>query len=132
MEKSEKFHRSAYCDVDYLTDMNVVLVKWKKFCRQDEYRAPLRMALEIMQQHPGCQYIADTRDGFENDPLDTEWLLDTFLPQAAKTSCRMVFFIIASDNRLKDELEGQSIELGKLFAVHYCFDLDEVREILSQ
>lgn len=125
-------YRSAYCDVDYLEDLNAVLIKWKKFCRQDEYRAPLLLALEIMGQHPGCQYIADTRDGFENEQSDTQWLFDTFLPQAAATSCRMIFFIIDRDNRLKEELEGQSVELRKLFEVHYCFDLDEVKEILSR
>ncbi len=123
-------YRSEFCDVDYVQDMNVVLVKWKKFCQGDQYRAPLLHALEILKQHKGCQYVADTRDGFENEESDTQWLFDVFLPEAAATTCRKIFFIIDRDNSLKEELEGQSVELGKQFVVHYCFDLDEVKEIL--
>lgn len=125
-------YRSESCDVDYLEDLNVALVKWKRFCRRADYRNPLLHALDIMRRHDGCQYVADTRGGFENEDADTQWLFDEFLPQAAATTCKAIFFIIAHDNRLKEELEGQSVELEKLFAVHYCFGLEEVREILSR
>lgn len=43
----------------------------------------------------------------------------------------MIFFIIDKDNRLKEELECQSVELEKLFKVYYCFGLDEVKSLLS-
>ena len=125
-------YRSSHTDVDYLTDCNVVLLKRKKFCRHEEYRAPLLHALEIIRGHEGCQYVADTRDGFENDPDDTRWLIEEFLPATAATTCTRIFFIIARDNRLKEELEGQAVELRKLFEVHYCFDIDEVREIQAR
>ena len=125
-------YKSEYSDVTYLEDLNVVFVKWKKFCRQDDYRNPLLYALEIMQKHCGCHYVADTRDGFENEQADTQWLFDVFLPQTALTTCKAFFFIIDNDNSLKEELEGQSVELKKKFDVHYCFGLDEVEAILAR
>jgi hypothetical protein len=118
--------------VNYNEALNIVFVKWKRFCRQSDYRNPLLHALEIMQSHENCQYVADTRDGFENEAEDTQWVFEVFLPQAARTTCKAIFFIIDSDNTLKAELEGQSAELGRQFDVHYCFGLDEVQDILER
>lgn len=123
-------YQSEFCDVTYLEDLNVVFVKWKKFCREDDYRNPLRYALEVMKNHSHCHYVADTRDGFENEKADTTWLFEVFLPQVALTTCQAFFFIINYDNTLKEELEGQAAELKKIFDVHYCFGLDEVKQIL--
>ncbi len=125
-------YQSEFCDVTYLEELNVTFVKWKKFCRLDDYRNPLLCALELMRSHDGCNYVADTRDGFENEPEDTQWLFDVFLPQTALTTCKAFFFIIDHDNSLKEELEGQSVELKKLFDVHYCFGLDEVNAVLER
>ena len=123
---------SEFCDATYLEDLNVIFVKWKKFCSQDDYRNPLLYALDIMKSNNGGHYVADARDGFENEQADTQWLVDVFLPQTALTTCKAFFFIIDNDNKLKEELEGQSVELRKLFDVHYCFGLDEVKSILNQ
>jgi len=125
-------YRSEFCDVEYNEKLNIVFVTWKKFCRQDDKRNPLLHALEIMREHDGCQYVADTRNGFEDDPADTQWIFDVFMPETAKTSCKMIFFIIDKDNSLKEELEGQSVELRKLFDVYYCFGLDEVEVLLER
>jgi len=124
-------YRSEFCDVDYLDDLNVVFVKWKKFCCQDDYRKPLLYAVEIMKSHHNCHFVADTRDGFEDEDDDTQWVFDVFLPQAAATACKAIFFIIAHDNTLEEELEGQSVELKKKFDVYYCYGLDEVKGILE-
>ena len=125
-------YQSEFSDVTYLEDLNVVFVKWKKFCCQNDYRNPLLYALDMMKRYNNCHYVADTRDGFENEPSDTQWVFDYFLPQAALTTCKAIFFIIDKDNTLKEELEGQSVELKKQFDVHYCFGLDEVKSILNQ
>ena len=124
-------HLSKFCDVSYLEDLNVVFVKWKQFCRQDDYRKPLLYAIEIMKSHNNCHYVADTRNGFENEEDDTQWVFNVFLPQTALTTCKIIFFIIDNDNKLKEELEGQSVELRKQFDVHYCFGLNDVRNILE-
>jgi len=125
-------YSSEFCDVNYLEDLNVVFVKWKKFCRQDDYRNPLLYAIDIMRNHDNCHYVADTRDGFENEEADTQWVFDVFLTQTSLTSCKAIFFIIDNDNSLKEELEGQSAELRKQFDVHYCFSLEEVSTLLDQ
>jgi len=127
----ENIYKSEFCDVNYNEELNVVFVKWKKFCRHEDYRKPLLFALDVMKKYDGCHYAADTRDGFENDNADTQWLFEVFLPQAAETTCKFIFFIINRDNRLKEELEGQSAELGKLFDVRYCFGIDEIKSILE-
>ena len=124
-------YRSEFSDVDYLEDLNVVLVKWKTFCHHDDYRNTLLYAIDIMKSNVDCHYVADTRDGFENEEADTQWVFDVFLPQTALTTCKAIFFIIDNDNALKEELEGQSSELGKKFDVHYCFGLDDVKRILE-
>jgi hypothetical protein len=129
--KGVLMYHSSFSDVSYLEDLNVVFVKWKKFCRLDDYRNPLLYALDIMKAHDNCHYVADTRNGFENEPADTRWVFDVFLKQAALTTCKAIFFIIDNDNKLKEELEGQSVELRKCFNVHYCFGLDDVKKILE-
>jgi hypothetical protein len=123
--------KSEFSEVSYNEEMNVVLVKWKKFCCIDNYRKPLLYALEIIKNHKNCNYVADTRSGFENKLEDTQWLFDIWLPQVASTTCKAFFFIIDKNNKLKEELDGQSVELKKLFDVHYCFGFDEIKEILK-
>ena len=123
-------YRSEFSDVSYLEDLNVAFVKWKKFCRKDDYRNPLLYALDIMRNHNDCHYVADTRDGFENEPADIQWVSDVFLTQAASTTCKAIFFII-DNNKLKEELEKHSVELRKQFDVHYCFGLDDAKNILD-
>ena len=132
MMNEQATFESEFCEVTYLEDLNIVFVKWKKFCRQDDYRKPLLAALDIMRKYPGCHYAADTREGFENEQADTQWLFETFLPQASLTSCKIIFFIIDKDDRLKEELEGQANELQKFFDVYYCFGLDEVKGLLNK
>ena len=125
-------YKSEFCEVSFNAELNVAFVIWKKFCRANDYRAPLRYALTLMKDHNGCNYCADTRTGFENEAADTAWVFDVFLPQAAETTCRKIIFIIEDNNTLKEELEGQSTELGKQFDVHYCFGLDDVKQILTR
>ena len=72
-------------------------------------------ALGLMAVHKGCNFVADTRDGFEDSPEDTQWIFDEFIPLARKTDCKFVFFIIDKDNSLKKELDAQTGELKKLF-----------------
>jgi hypothetical protein len=85
-----------------------------------------------MENHNNCHYVADTRDGFENEAEDTEWLFKEWLPKVSKTNCKKIFFIIDKDNNLKEELEGQSVELKKIFEVFYCFEFEEIKNILDK
>lgn len=124
-------YTSEFCDMRYIKDCNVVFVKWKKFCCKEEYRAPLLYALSVIQTNPGCNYVADTKDGFENIPEDTQWVADFFVPEAAAAGCRYVFFIIDKENSLQGELEGQAADSAGKIDFRYVLDLQEVKEFLS-
>lgn len=67
-------YQSEFCNVTYLSDLNVVYVEWKKYCQGKDYRIPLLHAIEIMKANGNCHYVADTRNGFENEEADTLWL----------------------------------------------------------
>lgn len=116
---------SEYCDVNYNETYNIVFVKWKKFCCMEDYRKPLEFALDIIKQYK-CDYVADTRDGFENIPEDTKWVVDYFMPKAAEYGCRVIYFIIDENNTLKDELEGQQKDSQSLMQFKYIYDICEV------
>ena len=117
---------SEFCDVFYVEDRNVVLVHWKKYCELEQYRAPLECALNVIREHEGCNYVADTRDGFEDNPQDTKWVADHFMPKAKEYGCRIIYFIIDKDNSLKYELEGQEKDSSSLLEFRYIYGMDEI------
>lgn len=121
-------YSSEYCDVEYAGKYNVVLVKWKKFCCNDDYRKPLEYALEIIKEYQ-CNYVADTRSGFENIPEDTRWVAEYFMSQAALYGCKCIYFIIDTDNSLKDELAGQEADSSEIMKFKYIYKLEDVLEV---
>lgn len=120
-------YQSEYCEVKYEEQYNVVFVKWKKFCCNRDYREPLEYALEIIRENENCDYVADTRSGFENIPEDTQWVAEYFMPKAAEYGCKCIWFIIDKENSLKEELEGQASDSSDIIAFRYIYDLSEVR-----
>lgn len=122
----EACYLSEFCDVFYVEDKNVVLVHWKKYCELEQYRKPLECALNVIREHVGCNYVADTRDGFEDNPLDTKWVADYFMPKAKEYGCQIIYFIIDKDNSLKDELEGQEKDSSSLLKFKYIYGLGEI------
>ena len=120
-------YQSEYCEVSYKKEYNVVFVKWKKFCCKEDYRKPLEYALEIIKEYK-CNYVADTRTGFENIPEDTKWVADYFMPTAVHYGCQCIYFIIDKNNSLKEELEGQEADSGNLIQFRYIYELKEIRE----
>lgn len=66
----QKKYESEYCNVSYIEEKNLVFVEWKKYCEFDTYRKPLMIALQVIKEYK-CDYVADTRNGFEDNPEDT-------------------------------------------------------------
>ena len=122
----KNIYLSECSDVFYLEDKNVVLVHWKKYCELEQYRKPLEAALQTIREHSGCNYVADTRDGFEDNPLDTKWVAEYFMPKAKEYGCRVIFFIIDRENTLKEELEGQEKDSASLLEFRYIYSIEEV------
>lgn len=83
-------------------------------------------ALDIIKAHHNCNYVADTRDGFENDPADTKWVAEYFMPKAVEYGCKCIYFIIDKDNTLKDELEGQEKASADKIKFRYIYDLKDI------
>ena len=127
-KKIAKGYTSEFCEVAYKPDYNVVFVKWKKFCCNEDYRKPLKYALKIIKSYENCDYVADTRSGFENIPEDTQWVADYFMPKAVEYGCKCIYFIIDENNSLKEELEGQASDSSDIIAFKYIYSLDEVKE----
>ena len=124
--QQEEIYLSEYSDVFYVEEKNVVLVHWKKYCELEQYRTPLETALNEIKKHADCNYVADTRDGFEDNPLDTKWVAEYFMPKAREFGCRIIYFIIDEDNSLREELEGQEKDSGQLLEFRYIYELDEI------
>mgnify|MGYP003304202183 CR=1 FL=1 len=118
-------YTSEYCDVRYIKEKNVVFVTWKKFCCRDDYRKPLEYALDIIKEYH-CDYVADTRNGFENIPEDTSWVAEYFMPTAAEHGCGCIWFIIDESNSLKEELEGQQAGSEDKISFRYIYSLDDI------
>ena len=110
---------SEYCDVCYNKEYNVVYVKWKKFCSFDDYRNPLLYALDKIKKYK-CNYVADTRNGFENILEDTKWV-------AVEYGCKCIYFIIDENNSLEKELEGQKSDSEDIIQFKYISNLDEIK-----
>lgn len=121
----QRLYESDFCDVSYLETKNLVFVEWKKYCELDEYRKPLLAALQVIKDHR-CDYVADTRNGFEDNPEDTKWVADYFMPTASEYGCRTIYFIIDEANSLKDELEGQAKDSADVIDFRYVFSMDEI------
>ncbi len=116
---------SKYANVYYLDDKNLVLVKWMNYCELDTYRDILNNALNVIKEHK-CNYVADTRNGFVDNPLDTIWVKDYFMVKAKEYGCKVIYFIIDKDNSLKEELEGQENDSNSLLEFKYIYSIDEI------
>ena len=125
--ENESEYLSEQADVFYIASKNVVLVHWKKYCELERYREPLMKALEVIREHEGCEYVADTRDGFEDNPLDTKWVAEYFMPKAKEYGCSTIFFIIDKGNSLKEELERQEKDSSSILEFRYIYGIDEIR-----
>ncbi|BDU50700.1 hypothetical protein [Haliovirga abyssi] len=122
---------SKYCEVDLLEKEKAVYCKWKKFCEYDNYRKPLIYGLKLIQNNNLKNWITYANDGFENNPDDTEWLLNEFSPKIKDSTCKNIFFIVEPNNKLIEEVINQKRALSKNFNVEICNNINEVRKLIK-
>ena len=79
---------------------------WKKNCELEQYRIPLENALKVIKDHTACNYVADTREGFEDNPFDTKWVAEYFMPNAKKNGSWFIYFINDEKTPSKRNLKG--------------------------
>lgn len=117
---------SEYCKVEYLKNKNSIFCQWKKFANVENYRAPLEFGLKLINKHCASTWITDTSNGFENEPEDTQWLIETFMPKVIDSSCKNIVFVIQENSPLNEEIAQQSIALSQSFNVRTVSSLGEV------
>lgn len=108
---------TEYARVEYIPADNAVLLKWKKFCRIDDYRRPTIFAAELLHKHGGCDFIIDARRGFEDDKADVVWGFEVLLPYMAKSGCKRCVFILEAVNEIEGEMDLWTAEFMKYFKV---------------
>ncbi len=108
---------TEFCKIQYLESHNAVFCQWQKFCNSDDYRSPLKFELKLINEKNATMWITDTTNGFENEPEDTLWLLENFIPKTINSSCETIVFIIQDDSPLKEEIEQQAKALSQYFKV---------------
>ena len=110
-------YNTPYCQLQHLKAQNVILCKWKQFCKGDDYRDPLKFATQVINKYQISTWITDTTNGFESEAADTQWLLETFVPGMIESSIEKVIFIIANNSPLMEEIKGQEVALSAFFEV---------------
>lgn len=108
---------SEYSHVEYISDDNIVLLTWKKFCCKNNYRNPTTFAVDLLNRHPGSNFVVDARNGFEDERDDVKWGFSVLLPAMSKTDCKIVVFIVNEVNDLISEMDMWTKEFKKYFIV---------------
>ena len=121
---------SEYATVKLLEQEKVVFLQWKKPAYLENYREPTSFALQLLQEHPGTDFVVDARNGFEDDARDVEWGFRYLLPEMSKTSCRFVCFILNQVNAIESEMDMWTLEFGKYFGVTKAESLEQALESL--
>lgn len=123
-------YNSEFCIVTYVPKDNIILLIWKKFCNGEDYRNPVKNALELLKAHVGSNIVVDARNGFEDDKEDVEWAFSEFIPEMAKTDCKKVVFIMNEVNKIEAEMDMWMKEFSKYFKVIRVSSYDEAINIL--
>lgn len=116
---------SEFCNVKYIKEDNIVLITWKKFCYNDDYRKPTLFALELLKQNSNSNLIIDARNGFEDEKEDAEWGFMVLLPAISKTDCKIVVFIMNEVNEIEGEIDMWTTEFMKYFTVKKVISYEE-------
>ncbi len=127
-----KEFNSDYCNVQYIGQDKVVLLTWKKFACGDDYREPTTFAWKLLEEYACSKFIVDARNGFEDKKEDLEWGFSVLLPGMAKTTCKMICFIMNEVNEIEEEMDRWTKEFGKYFAVVKASNYESAFEKMSK
>lgn len=108
---------TEFCNVSYNEKDDVVVLRWKKFCCGDDYRNPVNYALTLLKENEGSNLVVDARNGFEDEKEDAQWGINEFIPNMAKTKCKVVVFIMNEVNDIEEEMDMWTKAFMKYFKV---------------
>lgn len=116
---------NEHCLVYYRPELKAVYLEWKKFSSGDEYRKPCEFLLKLMNEHQCKNMVVNAVNGFEDEKEDVEWAFEYFIPSLAKTSCKVLIFIMGTGNSLDNEIDMFTKEFMKYFRVERCHSMEE-------
>ncbi len=115
--QSYKEYDSEFCNVKYIDNENVVLLTWKKVCRDEDYKKPALFALNLLKNCPDSDLFIDARNGFECESSDANWSVTNLVPQLAETECLTIIFIVKSLTEKMENLDEWTKVFEKFFKV---------------
>lgn len=118
---------SEFCDIDYREEYNVVVVTWKKYCCNEDYREAMYYALQFIERY-GCCYVSENKGDFPSTPEDTEWLVKFFLPRAIRGGCNCIYHLVDRDKHSKKELSAKLPKSSELLQFKVIYELEEILE----
>lgn len=72
--------------VQYNSDLDAVVMKWKSFAQGDEFRDGLDTGLELVEKEGAKNWLADLRELGTVAGDDQEWSNNNWFPRALETS----------------------------------------------
>lgn len=123
---------SEYSHVEYISEDNIVLLTWKKFCCKNNYRNPTTFAVDLLNRYPGSNFVVDARNGFEDERDDVKWGFSVLLPAMSKTDCKIVVFIVNEVNDLISEMDMWTKEFKKYFIVKQVTNYEAAVKFISE
>lgn len=83
----------------------------------------------MLRDNAGSNFVVDARNGFEDDKRDVEWGFTYLLPEMAKTTCKVVSFIMEKENDIEEEMDMWTLEFRKYFTVRRVESYKEAVEM---
>lgn len=113
----EQLFDSKYGMVEYVKEVNAILLTWKEKCSHDDYRDATLAALSGLQKYKRSNFVVDARNGFEDEKEDVEWGFNILLPAMSKTTCKAVVFIMEGVANIEGEMDMWTKEFNRYFKV---------------
>lgn len=123
---------SEYSHVEYISNDNIVLLTWKKFCCKNNYRNPTTFAADLLNRYPDSNFVVDARNGFEDEKDDVKWGFSVLLPAMSKTDCKIVVFIMNEVHDIKSEMDLWIPEFKKYFTVGQVTNYSDAVEFINE
>ena len=105
---------SEFAKVEYIEKDNVVFHIWKKEAHFDDDRKPVLASLEMLRMHKDSVFVADARNGFEDEKEDVEWGFSYFLPELKKAGCKVWGFSPFPRRTHRERTAGMSLSKKNL------------------
>ena len=124
-----------YAVVTFEKELNLIILAWKKFVNDVEYRNTFELVKEKVIEFAIPYFLSDTRKQGKISPVDRKWLETEIIPPAIKGGLKFSATVLeknAFKNYYLSKLKAHSTKTG-MSAFEMFDDYDKAREwLLSQ